>query len=124
VLVLLDVGQVDLLAALHERRRPLVPSASSSTHLRRSREFVLKTVVAAGVLSPAEAEEGKREVLTAGGKTRDVSHDIPQTSSRSGSRGSVRARTHRWRQKISEPPWVAKMSARQRIRPASHRMTF
>jgi YidB-like protein len=44
---------------------------------RRSRDFVLKTVVAAGVLSPAEAEEGKREVLTAGGKTRDVSHDIP-----------------------------------------------
>ena len=38
---------------------------------------MLKTVVAAGVLSLAEAEEGKREVLTAGGKTRDVSHDIP-----------------------------------------------
>jgi membrane peptidoglycan carboxypeptidase len=72
----LSVGEAALLVAL-----PQAPEARRlDRHLnaaRRSRDFVLKTVVAAGVLSPAEAEEGKREVLTVGGKTQHVSQDIP-----------------------------------------------
>ena len=70
------MGEAALLVAL-----PQAPEARRlDRHLnaaRRSRDFVLKTVVAARGISPAEAEEGKREVLTAGGKTQDVSHEIP-----------------------------------------------
>jgi penicillin-binding protein 1C len=71
----LSVGEAALLVAL-----PQAPEARRlDRHLnaaRRSRDFVLKTVVAAGVLSPAEAEEGKREALTVGGKTQDIPHNL------------------------------------------------
>ncbi|MGZ5919509.1 MAG: transglycosylase domain-containing protein [Hyphomicrobium sp.] len=72
----LSVGEAALLVALPQARE----ARRLDRHLnaaRRSRDFVLNTVVVAGVLSPAEAEEGKREVLTAGGKLQDVSQDIP-----------------------------------------------